>query len=410
MRRIPRASCSARRCWAVQENLGERRCGAMAFSRDGNKVAFIQPDSARDATRLMVANVDGSDQRELTARPFAQSFVERSLAWSPDGSTIVVGAVTDENLQSHEIFRVDTTDGTVQPLTSLGWRSIHRIGWLGDGSGMVTVAVAKDSRQQFSQLWSVAYPTGLARRITSDLSDYASVASVSARDDALLAVEAHGAVTNSGWPPLETCSKRHVLLPARARVTTACMGSTGHRTADRLRRGRWGESHHLDDGRRRGQYHAGNLHRLRRHSSSVTADGRHLVFQSNRSGRSDIWRTDIDGGNAGPADRRGREHRAAHVARRSMGGLCSSRDGLRGLWRISIDGGEPVRLTDKPTAWPRVSPDGSRVAYGYRADRNWHNSSWRSYLSTAVDRSGCLKSRGSRTSATASGGRRTATP
>ena len=32
------------------ENLGEKRCGAMAFSPDGKKVAFVQPDSARAAS------------------------------------------------------------------------------------------------------------------------------------------------------------------------------------------------------------------------------------------------------------------------------------------------------------------------------------------------------------------------
>ena len=37
-------------------------------------------------------------------------------------------------------------------------------------------------------------------------------------------------------------------------------------------------------------------------------------------------------------------------------------------WKVSIDGGEPVRLTDKWTSNPTVSPDGSLVACWYRDD------------------------------------------
>ena len=57
----------------------------------------------------MVANVTArTNESSLPARS-PRSFIDRSLAWSPDGSTIVVGAVTEENLQSQEIFSVDAS-------------------------------------------------------------------------------------------------------------------------------------------------------------------------------------------------------------------------------------------------------------------------------------------------------------
>src|SRR5262245_61779350 len=43
----------------------------------------------------------------------------------------------------------------------------------------------------------------------------------------------------------------------------------------------------------------------------------------------------------------------------------SGRDSSAVLCRVSIDGGEPTRLTEKATAWPRVSPDGKLIACGY---------------------------------------------
>ena len=47
----------------------------------------------------------------------------------------------------------------------------------------------------------------------------------------------------------------------------------------------------------------------------------------------------------------------------------SARSGPVRVWKVSIDGGEPVRLTDKWTANPTVSPDGSLIACFYREDQ-----------------------------------------
>lgn len=38
------------------------------------------------------------------------------------------------------------------------------------------------------------------------------------------------------------------------------------------------------------------------------------------------------------------------------------------LWKVSIDGGDPVRLTDKLSSWPAVSPDGKLIACTYREE------------------------------------------
>ena len=47
----------------------------------------------------------------------------------------------------------------------------------------------------------------------------------------------------------------------------------------------------------------------------------------------------------------------------------SSRSGQFSIWKISIDGGEPVRLTDRLTLNPTVSPDGTLIACFYREDQ-----------------------------------------
>ena len=49
--------------------------------------------------------------------------------------------------------------------------------------------------------------------------------------------------------------------------------------------------------------------------------------------------------------------------------FVSRRSGSERLWKVSIDGGEPVRLTDKLTRAPTVSPDGRLIACVYREDQ-----------------------------------------
>jgi Tol biopolymer transport system component len=83
----------------------------------------------------------------------------------------------------------------------------------------------------------------------------------------------------------------------------------------------------------------------------------------------DIWRMETDGSNLkqlteGPGD---------IYPKSSPDGrwvvFNSTRSGALRAWKVSIEGGEPVRLIDKWTSNPTVSPDGNLVACFYREDQ-----------------------------------------
>ena len=154
---------------------------AISFSPDGRQFVFMR--GAGRETRIVVASSDGSAQRILASRtrPLAFSFVAPS--WSPDGR-MISATVTDQSKggrssivlipidggSSRELYSSDSLIGTVQ--------------WLPDGSGLLTI-VSETLARQFAPwqsgtflhisggpIWRIAYPSGRAERLTTDLAEY----------------------------------------------------------------------------------------------------------------------------------------------------------------------------------------------------------------------------------------------
>src|SRR4029079_6982461 len=99
----------------------------------------------------------------------------------------------------------------------------------------------------------------------------------------------------------------------------------------------------------------------------VTGDGHFLVFESNRSGASEIWRTNIDGTDPKRLTTCGRNYQPGVSPDGKWVVYRSTCEADPGLWRISIEGGNPVRLTEKSGSWPAVSPDSKFVACEFAA-------------------------------------------
>ncbi|HEX7958041.1 MAG TPA: hypothetical protein VF508_13925, partial [Pyrinomonadaceae bacterium] len=99
---------------------------------------------------------------------------------------------------------------------------------------------------------------------------------------------------------------------------------------------------------------------------AVSADGRHIVFVSNRAGGPfNVWRMDADGSNPLRLTS-GRGENFPHVTpdgRWVVYATVAGQDAA--VWKVPIDGGEPVRLTNKPASWPFVSPDGKSFVCTY---------------------------------------------
>jgi len=101
------------------------------------------------------------------------------------------------------------------------------------------------------------------------------------------------------------------------------------------------------------------------HEPSVSPDGRYVVFQSNRSGARNIWRTDADGNLKQLTDGNYVDSNPVCSADGRSVIFVSQRSGTASLWKVSIEGGAPVRLTEHPAQLPSISPDGKLISYFY---------------------------------------------
>jgi len=99
-------------------------------------------------------------------------------------------------------------------------------------------------------------------------------------------------------------------------------------------------------------------------SPKLSADGRFLIFMSNRAGQMDVWRSDANGTNTTQLTATGnvKDSIISPDGETVFYLVQDSESMLETLWRISIDGENPIKLTNQATRSPRISPDGKTIA------------------------------------------------
>jgi Tol biopolymer transport system component/DNA-binding winged helix-turn-helix (wHTH) protein len=349
----------------VEKKLSDSPRGTFALSPDGTQVAYFRESKGHDDAALVIANLDGTDEREVVTRPAGKEFRSRAPAWSPDGSMLAVGAIENESIQSDEILIVHVADGQTQQLTNLGWKMVYSLVWRPDGRGLIAVAV--DKAETLRHVWHVEYPGGKVSRLSSDLVDYGQALSISADGKSLIAVQVN--VESNIWvAPADDLSK------ARQISFSSINGAFGwdglELTPDNrivfvagIQRNRAIFTMGADGSDLR-QITSGGFFD---NQPTVSPDGRIVVFSSDRSGAKEIWRVNLDGTDLRQLTTGGGS--SPDVTPDGTSVLyVSTRSGKETVWSISLNGGEPVHLISKESFDPKVSPDGKFVACGYRSD------------------------------------------
>ena len=346
----------------------DRVFSAVAFSQDGKQFAFVRKN--QDDVALMVANSDGTGEaRTIAVSKQPAAFSTAGPSWSPDGKRIACGLFDGTGAGNATIVEVPVAGGEPKPIGSEKWASVGRVIWLRDGTGLIMTA-QPESSSIGTQVWFLPYSGGPARRITNDLNAYGEVSLGLTSDSGTMATIQQ---INSSSIWLTDANKDE--SQAQRILKTNLPDSVAWTSDGQLvYASRTGENWDIwitnRDGSATKQLTADAFIDQQ---PSVSADGRYVVFQSNRSGSRNIWRIDIDGSNPKQLTEGGYDDAAPVCSADSRYVIfMSRRSGTWTIWKVGIDGGTPVRLTDRPSQLPTLSADGKSIAY-FHVDEQANN-------------------------------------
>ena len=339
--------------------------GPLSFSPDGRQFTFVRGDPPRGLDIIVVANTDGTGERELVQHKSLDLYPGKvsgpvAPAWSPDGSLIAYGLRS--NVEGQSVWDVQTarvSDGAQTAVTSRRWKYFAGLAWMPDGAGLVVTAAEVYGGPR--QLWHVSYPSGAARRITNDSNNYrapsltrdgTSILTVQIDQPTYVWVAAGGDAARAeqvttekgdGELGLSWMPSGHVVY------TSTASGSRDLWSLDPAT----GEKRQLTNTR------------PPKFRPWATADGRYVVYAVGGGGVTHIWRMDADGGNPRQLTNGANEQSPASTPDGAWVVYTESEGGIQNLWKVPIDGGAPVRLTEPSTSSGVVSPDGRLLACVY---------------------------------------------
>ena len=336
----------------------------VTLSPDGKKIAFVRSYLDQGEEALMIADIDGSNEKKLTSRFGAEFFDGREAgpSWSPDGKTIACSAGSAEGGFEMGVMGIDAATGEQKWIGDKNWRYVSRVEWLKDGDGLVIVAIGQSDNK--NQLWFVSFPDGKVTRITNDLNDYdARSLSLTSKDFQVAAAQSE--INSNLW-----------------------IANLSEKTMRRITSG----SNNFDGV-----------------NGIAISSTKRIIYSSNSSGNDDIWSIDFDGNNRKQITSHPRDdddpsipddfgfiifsslrEKTSHIWRMNPDGsnvqqLTTAEDykpycSPNGKWavyygwgtgkmvvsKVSTDGGKPMALTDKPSQFPAVSPDGKLVVCLYQ--------------------------------------------
>ncbi len=310
-----------------------------SWSPDGRFIAYPKDDSLR------IRDVQGVGVRTIPVRPHFRSpralslsgsvWAMHSIAWSPDGhrfafvagnAAFALGSTAFGNMGPNAIWTI-SLDGTPPVRVSKGPYTFASPVWTPDGRGLLYASNAGGALDVYHQaIHGDGRANGEPRRLTTGLS--ANGISMS-RDGSRLA---------------------YSLLNYRSNIFAAPIATSGTSSAAALR-AVTDENQTIE-------------------TVDVTADGTSLVFESNRNGRSHIYRMPAAGGapvqlTDGPeedfAPKWSPDGKRIAFMRREP-----AKDFLRDVYVMSADGGDQTRISlDRlDDSYPAWASGGTRLTFG----------------------------------------------
>jgi serine/threonine protein kinase len=145
----------------------------ISLSPQGDRFAFVRQDEQNGAFLLVLATIDGSEERVLARRTNGERLSVYGVAWSPDGNTVVCPASYWDNGYHMNLIGFDVETGREQLIGQQSWFLIYQVAWREDLSSFVISAQEHETSPY--QLWQIRYPDGTPEKITVDPENYTGV-------------------------------------------------------------------------------------------------------------------------------------------------------------------------------------------------------------------------------------------
>ncbi len=337
----------------------------VTISPDSKQLAFVRRNRAQVEDQLIIADLDGGNERVLASRKGADFFGTGGPAWSPDGKIIACAAGSNTGGRHMYVAEVRVDNGQERPISDGRWATVGRVSWMGDGSGLIIGAIEQSS--WLAQVWYAPYPKGAPRRITNDLNGYGDV-TLTGDSHALVAVQSEAHV--NVWLMNSNDANRARKITDSIGDGKGLRGLTWTPDGRLVYVSRASGSHDIwlmdQDGRNQTQLTT--VETRAEFYPAVSPDGRYIVFVSTRTGTSNLYRYDLSTGDQKQLTN-GAGEEFPVVSSDGKWVIYTATGSVNfTLWKVPIDGGELAQLTDRLSQWPDVSPDGRKIACWYRAE------------------------------------------
>jgi len=340
----------------------------ISLSPDSKQFTFVREDLDTREYALMVANIDGTEERKLSVRKETDYYSQP--AWSPNGNIIACSAGSTVGDREY-VVEVTVGSGAEKRIIPQNWWEIVDIAWLTDGSSLILNA-REESPESPYQIYKLSYPNGKVSRITNDLDSYLGT-SLSSGSGALVTVKAEGhsyiwAGSSEGLSDAKqiTSSKYDGCFG----LSWASDGKIVYSSNESGNQDIWIMN---ADGSSKKQLTFDPSSDL---YPSASNDGRYVVFTSYRTGAPHIWRINIDGSSPKQLTQSNREAYPQSTVDSKWVIYKNFDLSKETLWKVPIDGGKAIQLSNKHTGAAAISPDGALVACFYREtetkNQGWH--------------------------------------
>src|ERR1043166_4314324 len=328
----------------------------IALSPDGRQIAFVRCFPGQHKDVLVVANVDGSNERELAQRLHPDKFCFSSSSWSPDGALIALGASRNNELE-FAVLGVPVDGSASIELSQWDWKDMRAIAWSEDGNGLYFSATAADSNSL--QIWRLTIASGEKQRVTNDPNNYEQI-SVAERAEALVTMHVDPQ-TNLWRVPADGAPRRITSGHTEGfdGVTVTAGGRIVYASTENQQSDLWSIKADGSDSRRL-TYDSGFF-------PSASREGSLVAFVSAQGGTRHIWCLDTAELTLEQLTNGAGETYPSIAPDGTWVVYTPLGEGRNTLRKVSLTGGAPVQLThDSIALKPVVSPDGQMIARAYR--------------------------------------------